>query len=123
MRHALVSPQDAVVRIGSNINPNVQTKPGWRWLPVVVSPAPNSDPAIEIVEGPTYTVGATQVTEAWTKRSLTAQELDERKESKLDAYEILTLRILFNHENRLRAIQGVSAATTAQFRAFLKNNL
>jgi len=41
MLYALVSPEGSVDRIVGNIDPTVQTKPGWLWLPVEDTPGPD----------------------------------------------------------------------------------
>ena len=40
MLHALVNPDGTIDRVAANIDPTVQTKPGWRWLPVEEQPRP-----------------------------------------------------------------------------------
>ena len=62
-----------------------------------------------------------QVVQVWAAAvAKTAQELDADKDRVLDRYDILTFKVLFNHENRIRALEGQSARTAAQFRAALK---
>lgn len=124
MRAALIKTEDnTIVRIIENIDPSVETKPGYRWLPCPFVERPTFFPELEIVEGPIFVVGATEVLETYTKRDLTPAELDLRKEQKLDAYDILSLKILFDHENRLRTLENKTAITAAQFRAALKARL
>jgi len=47
MTHALVNPDGVVDRMASNIDPTVQTKPGWRWLPVEPTPEPDHPGKLE----------------------------------------------------------------------------
>lgn len=122
-RYALVNPQDAVDRLATNVDPAVATKTGWRWLPCPDVARPPFDPATEVVEGPAYTVGASAVTEVWTKRPMTAQEIDARKEARLDAEDRLHFEVHFDLENRVRALEGKAAITRAQYRAALKARL
>jgi len=79
--YALVGPGDVIDRRVSNIDPNVQTKPGWRWLPSPSTARPSFNAATEIVEGPAYTVNENDVTEVWTTRDLTAQEISDAKDA------------------------------------------
>lgn len=83
-RYALVSPQDVIDRFANDgpggIDPNVGTKPGWKWLPCPHVAKPAYDQATELIEGPTYTVGQSSVTEAWSKRAMTAQEISDAKD-------------------------------------------
>lgn len=123
MRYALVSPLDTVDRFASDVDPAVETKKNWRWLPCPPSPRPTFDPDAEIVEGPTYTVGPSAVAEGWTKRALTAQELDARKEARLDREDKLQFEIHLDLENRLRVLEGKPAVTRTQYRAALKARL
>jgi hypothetical protein len=124
--HALVSSVDVIDRFASNIDPTVQTKPGWRWLPVEETNPP-FDPATQVQTGPVVTVEAARVTRVWTMRDKTAPELaagiDAEKESTLDRFDVLAFKVLFDHENRLRALEGKAAITAAQFRAALKARL
>ena len=122
-RYALVSPQSAVNRFSDNVDPNVQTKPGWKWLPCQPVSPPTYDPATETIDGPTYTVGASAVTEGWTKRSLTAQELSDRKDGRVTNIEALQFQVMFDAESRLRVLEGKPSITAAQYRAALKARL
>ena len=38
----------------------------------------------------------------------------------LDAWDIITLKIAFNHENRMRALEGKASITLAQFKTAVK---
>lgn len=94
----------------------------WLSCPLVAPPA--FDPATERVTGPTYTVGASEVTEAWTKVALTAQEISDAKDAAVNSingglYPVL-FRAMFNLNNRVRALEGQAALTQAQFKAVLK---
>lgn len=42
------------------------------------------------------------------------------KDPVIDAIDIVTLKVAFNHENRIRALEGKAAITIAQFKAALK---
>jgi hypothetical protein len=52
---------------------------GWDWRPAPVVARPVYDPAVQVLSGPTYTVGPTEITEVWTLRDKTAQELADDK--------------------------------------------
>jgi hypothetical protein len=64
-KYALVSPVDAVDRIATNIDPTVQTKPGWRWLPVEDTPAPDYPGNLESASAERGVSGDKVVTQ-WT---------------------------------------------------------
>ena len=123
MRHALINPSNLIDRFAINVDPNVATKAGWRWLLCPEVARPSFDPATETVDGPTYVVGASSVVETWTKRTLTAPELDARKEARLDAEDRLQFEIHFDMENRVRVLEARPAVTRAQYRAALKARL
>lgn len=123
MRYALVKPDNTIDRLATNIDPNVQTKAGFKWLPCDPVAQPAFDSTSEAVEGPTYTVGAKSVTEVWTKRSLTAQELGDRKDRQISSIDNLQFQVSFDIENRVRALEGKAAITAAQYRAALKARL
>lgn len=75
-RFALITPASVVDRIADNIDPDVATKNGWRWLPYNVT-KPNFDPVSQVREGPVISVNPTvEVTEVWTVRAKTQTELD-----------------------------------------------
>lgn len=123
--YALVSPTNEISRYASDseVNPQVGTKPGWRWL-TVVDTSPSFDPALQVRTGPAFAFTSTTVERTWTVRDKTAGELaadaDTRKEQQLDAFDALALKALFNHENRVRALESKAPITAAQFRAALK---
>lgn len=39
----------------------------------------------------------------------------------LEAWDIITFKICFNHENRIRALEGKPAITVAQFKTAIRN--
>jgi len=128
MRYALVGPTNLIERLAEDgkggIDPAVKTRVGWRWLPCPVVTPPSYDPAAQVREGPTFTVGASSVTESYTVRAMTAQELSDAKDRAVEGINGVPfsplLRVLFNLNNRVRALEGQSALTVAQFRAAIK---
>lgn len=97
------------------------TRKGVKWLPVAVTdPAPT---ATQVKEGPVITVEAKQVTRVWTVREKTSDEIDAGKEAYLSSIDMLGFQINFDHENRLRVLEGKAVITAAQFRAALKARL
>lgn len=122
MRYALVK-DGAVVRFQNDIDTTAQTKPGFKWLACPQVAPPTFDSAVELIDGPTYSVGASAVTEIWTKRNLTAQELRDRKDAKLSAIDMLQFQIAFDMENRVRVLEGKAVVTAAQYRTALKARL
>lgn len=84
-KYAVVSPADAILEFRNYDSPpnavtQSATKP--RLLPVVLSDVV-FDPVSEVRLGPTYTVGASQVTEAYTKRAKNATEIAAMRAAKV----------------------------------------
>jgi hypothetical protein len=123
-RCALVSPGGTVIRVADNADPSAQTKSGYVWKLCQAGVVPSFDPTAEIITGPTFTVNANDVTEAWGKRNLTAQEISDRKDAAVSSINgggfAPVLKILFNINNRVRVLEGQSALTMAQFKAAIK---
>lgn len=117
--YALVGPGDVITTFSSNVDPNVQTKAGWRWLPVADT-KPSYNSATQVLEGPAITVEAMRVTRVWTVRAKTSAELDLALEERLPSAESAIFKVCFNHENRIRALEGKAPISAAQFRATLK---
>lgn len=121
---ALIRPDSKVDRIvpAETIDPAAGLREGWRWVTVtIVKPA--FDEATQVLEGPADSLGKGGLTRTWTVRAKTAQELDAEKDGRVSAIDALTLAVAFDHENRLRALEGKTAITAAQFRAALKARL
>lgn len=124
MTYALIGPAGTIVTERDDIDPrDAHTKSGYRWLPIVIDRA-DFNPLTQFRSGPFDTIGAKQVTRAWTVRDKTAQELSDEaeatKERQIDEAGQVAFRVLFNHENRIRALEGKQAVTPEQFRAALK---
>ena len=120
---ALVRPDNTVDRRSSSVSPDVQTKPGWRWLPVNESGNSAFDPETQKKTGPVTTVEATRVLDTFTVSSLTAQELSDIKDAKISRIDMLQFAVMFDMENRMRVYEAKPALTAAQYRAALKARL
>lgn len=116
---ALIRPDNTIVRREANVDPGVKTKPGFKWLPVETT-MPPFDTATQVREGPVYTVEPSRVTEVYSVRAKTAQELDADKEDMIPPNVSAVFKILFNHENRIRTLESRPQVTAAQFRAAVK---
>lgn len=124
---ALLDKTDAILErkvfSGSNCPPDLPSK-GWRWLPIVVAPLPDYDPATEVLLPPVTTVGTTQITVTQAKRSKTAQEIDDEKTAKITGMDIAVFKALCHLKNEIRTkVQGLSAWTDAQCLAAFKGLL
>lgn len=117
--YALVDAKDEIRQFSASVDPTVQTKPGFRWLPVERTTEGDGT----VLDAPVTAVLKDKVTIVTTRRGKTAAELDSEKERQLDGFDALALKVLFDHENRIRALEGKQAASAAQFRAALKARL
>jgi len=81
--------------------------------------------ATQVREGPALVIEPTRVIETFTVRDKTAAEIGAEKEGTLNSFDRLAFEVLFDHENRLRALKvpPLSALTKLQFRAALKVRL
>lgn len=102
----------------ADVPPDMSRK-GFVWLPLAITD-PAFDAATQVRSGPVDTVGKDQVTRVWTVRVKTADELDADKSATVDAIDMLAFKVLFNHENRIRALESKQAVTAAQFKTALK---
>jgi hypothetical protein len=119
---------DAVAELrnfGVAPNPNPAKGLDWRSCPVVSPPA--VDPLSEVLEAPAYQVGASEVTESWSVRAKTAQEIDDDKTAALATFNGTLysplLKIVVNLHNRIRVLEGLSTHTEAQVKTAIKNLL
>lgn len=119
---ALVRPDSSVDRRSQNIDPNVQTKPGFRWLPVD-SIDPPYDSATQVKTGPVTTVEAARVLDTWTVRAKTAGEIGGEKDRTISRIDALQFAVSFDMENRVRVLEAKPQITAAQYRAALKARL
>lgn len=119
MAYALVGPKDTIDRRATNIDPNVQTKEGWRWLPVVTEGDADFDRNTQVKEGPVTAVQENRVVDTYKIRSLTAQEIAARKIERIDALNGPMIKTLFFLHNRIRTLEGLAPHTIEEFRARL----
>jgi len=117
--YALIKPDNTIDRRADNIDPTVQVRSGYRWIPVETT-MPSYDPATQVRTGPVTTVEETRVTDVWTVRAKTAAELDADKDIQINDLDIVAFKVLFNHENRIRALENKAAITATQFKTGVK---
>lgn len=89
-------------------------KQAW-WRPVVVVGNDSFDPLTQKKTGPVTTIEASQVVDTYTIVALTAQEISDLKDTSLivlnGGYSPL-LKILRNHENRMRLLENAQFGTS-----------
>jgi len=102
-------------------NPVLPNKPQLKFYTVEkVDPA--YDSTTQVRSGPVVEEdhGLEIRRNVWTVRDKTAGELDDDAEAKIDRVDALTFKVMFNHENRVRALESKAPITANQFRAALK---
>lgn len=85
MRHALVGPSDEIIKTAERVDPTVDTKPGYRWLPFPKPVRPSYNRKTEALVNDGLTVSADQVVQTYSVRNKTAQEIDDDKETALES--------------------------------------
>lgn len=92
-----------------------------RVVPVVEETVDNST-GPDVVRSRTETVEADRVLRTTTIRDMTAQELDDRLTAEANIQRVL-LKVITNHENRIRTLESRPQVTEAQVRDYLKGLL
>lgn len=92
-----------------------------RVVPIVDETVDNSTGA-DVVRERTETIEATRVLRTTTVRDMTALELDARLDQRASIQDVL-LRVITNHENRIRTLESRPSVTEEQVRNFLKGLL
>ncbi len=87
----------------------------WRSLSCPVADIPAFDPATQAIVGPSYTVSVSDVTESYSVRQLSAAEIKANKDAAISSTDTVLFKIAFNHENRIRVLEGKPTITVAQF--------
>ena len=119
MRYALVDDKGTINRFAADIDPGVATRHPWRWLPVQEETPPAVSES-QAIDASTYAVVAGRVVKTYTVRDKSAKELEEEKDMQVAGLGAVVLRVLWNHENRVRALEGLQPVTPQQFRSTLK---
>lgn len=114
----------AIVKLGDfDAKPPDIPHKGIAWLPVNRSAAPQYDPATQVLLGPTTSILPDQVSVSYSVRQKTAQELDDDKVDAVSSIGSVVLKVLFNHESRLRVLESKPSITFQQFLVALKGLL
>lgn len=89
------------------------------WLPFIREATPSFDPKTQVLLGPTIIISVDNVTAGYSVRQKTQQELDANKQAYIDNVDMLFFEVLFNHENRIRVLDGQNQVTKQQFKTAL----
>lgn len=120
IQYALINPDNAIDRMSFNIDPDVATKSGWRWIPIVDEERPPYDPETQVAEG-TVDIQQTQVLRGWIVRSKTAEELQNEKTTWVNNIERAEITALHNQENRLLVLEGQPTITLEEYKIKLRD--
>jgi len=99
---------------------NPAGKPQFKWLPAPLAAVPSYDSEAQVLSGPMHTIEPNQVTQSYSVRNKTAQELDADKVGRVNAIADAVIRALCNHENRIRTVEVKPALSLAQCRDAFK---
>ena len=126
MRYALLNDQDQFVwpdqfREFATPPTPLPGKPTWRFLPAPPAVLPTYDPVTQVLEGPVYTIGPTDVTEAYMVRNLTPQELSSRKDRDAQGFNDALLKVIHNLNNRVLTLEGKPNVTIQQTKQAIRN--
>lgn len=119
MLYALVDLNNIVDRIEGNIDPNVSTKTGWRWLKLIEIERPPYNPDIQIAEGPVLQVFEDHVDRYWTIRDKTIFEIQAEKIQNINNIDKIILFCLHDLENKYRNIKGQPNITLDEYKQYL----
>lgn len=90
-------------------------------VPVQENSRPPWNPDTHKAPVRTESINPTEVILGWTPPTpLTPQEIDARKEQKIPNTQQPIFHLLFNQENRIRVLEGLSPYTEAEFREYFK---
>lgn len=117
---ALIDAAGNVLETRKDIDPaTVITKEGFRWVVLEQQPRPQFDAATQVCE-PTEALGKDGLVRGWSVREKTAEELDATKTAEIERIQSAVFKLLFDHENRIRALENKSTVTAAQFKTAVK---
>jgi hypothetical protein len=120
MLHAFISPEDDILKIENNINPDVATKPGYRWLPVVDIARPSYDPDLEVAEQ-IVVLNEDNITRNWVIRNKTQAEIDGDRINKINTIDPVIFSILFYMNNEIRKLNDLELLNEQEYRDTLKD--
>lgn len=120
MLYALITPQNTINRIDGSIDPTVQTKAGWKWLPVIDVPRPSYNTATHVEDGISYDVQTYQVLKSIIIREKTESELQNESNTKIDQIDSGVLAALLVLHNEILISKGEPPITLEQYREYIK---
>lgn len=120
--HALIDPNDQIIRIEGNIDPSVGTKSGYRWIPVEDIPRPAYDPSVQIAEQITDLLGD-RVVRDWQIRDKTENEIQIEKMHRVNGVDLVIMTALLSLENQLRRSSDQDQLTMDQYKIMLRDSI
>ena len=122
MLHALIGPNNEIIRIEDNIDPNVGTKAGYYWLPVndISRPSYNSN---LYVAKQVVTITEDAVVRDWELRDKTQDEINDDKMNIVNNIDNLVLNTLLSLENRMRSINNENNINIDEYKLLLRDSI
>lgn len=116
--YALINPDDEIIREEFSIDPTVETKPGYRWIPIEVESPPKYDQNTSVSEGPNLRLETDKVVKYWTIREKTAMEIQNEVDSKINSIDPMILKIM--HQQH-KMITSNNEITFDEYKVYLRS--
>lgn len=119
--YALLSPDSEIVEYRSDVDPEITTKAGWKWVPVIDSEYPKFNQELQYTVGPKFSILDDTVVKYWDVLDKTQDQLQSEKIQKVLSIDQNTLKIFLYYENRLRLAEGQTPIDLEQLVLQLKD--
>ena len=108
MRYANINTADNTIREFRDFDERPEDIPHKNivWLPAPRVPAPSYDAARQVLDGPFYEVGVSEVIESWRIRDKTAKELSDDIDAKIARVDEATRKAIEALAATARALAG-----------------
>lgn len=118
--YALISPDLIVLKELSDVDPEVDTKPGYKWLVVQNDGVPSYDPHTQMPVGPFYEVHEEHVVKYWVIQDKTESQIRQEQLDVINSQHHVLLNALCDLHNRIRAQQGLQPETLDEYKEQLR---
>jgi hypothetical protein len=114
-QYVLVDPDNNVTVMEQNIDPGVQTKPGYRWLLVEDIPRPKYDSKTEHADQ-IVTIKGKKYIRSWNIRKKRDKEILDEKRHKVSGIDEVLLLALLSIENKLRRLENKEEISLEEYK-------
>lgn len=115
MFYGLVNANNDILRLEDNIDPNVMTKSGFKWLPVFDKARPSYNPKTHFAEQ-IITITDEDITRDWLIRAKTVEEVFNEKMEKINNIDPIIFNCLFDIHNNIRSLKFLEPITVDNFK-------